>query len=337
MIVDTELVTDSITCLSGLSRWCGALGPAVVCWGFRDRVPPHGLYLMAEQWMDGATLPADVRPPQSRALGGRRVLWPFNCVAVLLSPSLSNYGMICLLNLKIWIMLRWVVQELPRGVFTQQLLLEWRATLLGTRRCCVLCSLNNNTLAGLFFTATLFEALVLHTCCDYYMQQRWPWVHFNKGAQLWMQWMDSLCGGRSLKEKQTSLWSPPPSPSGCWSWGFFGPHHGFLDSPVILTLHFPYWLREYFYTISLKSFCFEGLQWCRYHALCSQIGFFLKSGPPVLNWTVPPSGHMAVDAGEVDPTTGPDIVACLSGYTLVTKWLKTSVVKLKVQYLSPKY
>lgn len=45
---------------------------------------------------------------------------------------------------------------------------------------------------------------------------------------------------------------------------------------------------------------------------------------------------MAVDAGEVDPT-GPDIVARLIGYTLVTKWLKTGVVKLKVQYLSPKY
>lgn len=147
-----------------------------------------------------------------------------------------------------------------------------------------------------------------------------------------MDAMDGQLVWREVFEKRSRPVCGPP-PSGCWSC-FFGPHHGFLDSPVISTLHFPDWLREYFYTISLKSFCFEGLQCCRYQALCSQIGVFLKSGPPVLNWTVPLSGHMAVDAGEVDPITGPDVVAHLIGYTLVTKWLKTSVVKLKVQYLS---
>lgn len=87
----------SVTCLSGLSRWGGALGAAVVCWGLRDCVPPHGLYLMAEQGHSHGWGHAARRctAPQSRALGARHVLWAFNCVAGLLSPSLSNYGMIC--------------------------------------------------------------------------------------------------------------------------------------------------------------------------------------------------------------------------------------------------
>lgn len=118
--------------------------------------PSQALLDGSDALMDGATLPADGWPPQSHALGDRRVLWPFNRVAVL-PPSLSKYGIICFL-LKKWIMLWWVLQGSDyRIVFTQQFLLEWRPTLLGTRRRCVLHSLNNNTLTGLFITAMLFE------------------------------------------------------------------------------------------------------------------------------------------------------------------------------------
>lgn len=141
-MVDTELATDSQS-----PAWVG-WADEVELWVQQSSAEGSGTVslLTGSTWwqnrgtlVDGATQPAHVRPPQSRALAGRHVLWPFNCVGVLLSPSLSNYRMIFFLNLKIWIMLWWVVQELPRGVFTQQLLLEWRPTLLGTGGvvCCV--------------------------------------------------------------------------------------------------------------------------------------------------------------------------------------------------------
>lgn len=143
-----------------------------------------------------------------------------------------------------------------RGFFTQQLLLEWRPTLLGTRRCCVLCSLNNNTLAGLFFTATLFEdaeplghlfftCVVIITCSNVDLG-----CILTEGPNYECNGWTARVEGGLWKVKQTSLWSHPTplsprTPSGCWSC-FIGPHHGFLDSPEILTLHFPDWLREYF-------------------------------------------------------------------------------------------
>lgn len=56
------------------------------------------------------------------------------------------------------------------------------------------------------------RSLAPHVGCDYCVQQHWPLVHFNEGAQLALDWQLVWRGGL-WKGERSSVWSP----SGCWS------------------------------------------------------------------------------------------------------------------------